>query len=296
MTRISNNSITARILQHITFSHARLQEVQDRIGSGRRINRASDDPFGTSQLLATQTRFETAQQWVRSSFVAADDLAITEETLKGMNSALQRAFELSVQGDNTTLDATGREAIATEIDRLIETAINLANTSYAGRKIFAGHQTQTPPFIPDVPGNPTVVNYVGDSGVILREIGESERVQANVPGDQIFPGIFTSLIALRDALRAGDQAAVKTASGDISTEVDLIQRVRSEVGARLRRVEMLQDRHADQEVLFRSRIAQLGEIDLTEAIVELQMRETAFEASLAVAGRGLQLSLLRFLS
>ncbi len=296
MTRISNNSIATRILQHITSSQARLQEVQDRIGSGRRINRASDDPFGTSQLLATQTRFQTARQWVRSALVAADDLAITEQSLKGANSVLQRAFELSVQGDNTTLDVTGREAIATEVDRLIETMINLANSSHAGRKIFAGHQTQTAPFVPDVPANPTVVNYVGDAGVIRREVSEGERVQANVPGDQIFTGIFTSLIALRDALRAGDQPGVKTASGNISTEVDLLQRVRGEVGARLRRVEMLQDRHADEEVLFRSRIAELGEIDLTEAIVELQMRESAFEASLAVAGRGLQLSLLRFLS
>ncbi len=296
MTRISNNSIATRILQHITTSQARLQETQDKIGSGRRINRPSDDPFGTSQLLAAQSRFMIARQHARTALIAHDDLAITEEALKSTNSVIQRAFELSVQADNGSLDATGLEAIATEIDRLIETMTNIANTSHAGREVFAGHQTQTSPFVPDIPANPTVVNYVGDSGIVEREIGEGERVQVNVPGDQVFTGVFVALIGLRDALRANDQTAINTASGAIDLEIDALQRVRGVVGARMRRVEMVQNRLEDSEVLFRERIAQLEEIDLTAAIVELQMRETAFEASLAVAGRGLDLSLLRFLS
>jgi flagellar hook-associated protein 3 FlgL len=251
MMRISNNSVVARILEHIGTSQARLQETQDRIGSGRRINRPSDDPFGTSQLLAIQTRFETALQWVRSAQVAHDDLAFTDEVLTGVNSVLQRSFELSVQADSGALDNTARAAIANELDRLIETMTSLANSGHAGRKIFAGHQTQTVPFVPDVPGNPTVVNYVGDSGLIEREIGEGERVTVNTPGDQVFTGIFATLISFRDSLRANDQPAIKVASGDLLREIDALQRVRGDVGARVRRVEMVQAQHEDEEVLFR---------------------------------------------
>ena len=47
----------------------------------------------------------------------------------------------------------------------------LFRSSYAGRRVFAGHQTQTVPFVEDVPGAATVVTYQGDAGSVRREIG-----------------------------------------------------------------------------------------------------------------------------
>ena len=45
--RVSNNSITTRLLQQVQESRASLAKVQEQTGSGQKVNRPSDDPAAT---------------------------------------------------------------------------------------------------------------------------------------------------------------------------------------------------------------------------------------------------------
>jgi flagellar hook-associated protein 3 FlgL len=211
-----------------------------------------------------------------------------------MGSVLTRAEELSVQASSSALNGDAREQIATEVEQLLTEMLSIGNTSYAGRRIFGGHQGAAP-FQPDVPASPTAITYNGDTGQVLREIGDGETVAVNIDGEPLFDGVFASLISFRDALRANDRGAIDLASGDISREIDTVLTARGEVGARVRRVEMTWDRLSEEELALRTTISGLEEVDLTQEVVELQMRDTAFQAALSATARSLGPSLMDFL-
>ena len=294
--RISHQAVAQRLLREITTGQAALFETQERLASGKAISKPSDDPFGLSRTLAARTDLDLGAQWQRNITVAEDDLGLNEALLTNLGDLLQRAQELATQGANGTLTGSARNQIGLEVSRLLQEAISIGNSSFGGRHIFAGHQTGVPPFVEDVPGNPTLVTYGGDAGTIEREIGPGgERIQVNIPGSSLFSGVFTTLMQLRDDLFANDQAAVNTDSGTVGADLDRVIQFRGDIGAKMRQAGVARTRMEDGELRLRSLIASFEEADLAESLVDLQMRDTALNAALGAVGRTLSTSLLDFL-
>lgn len=294
--RISHQAVAQRLLREIATGQEALFESQERLASGKAISKPSDDPFGLSRTLAARTDLDLGAQWQRNITVADDDLGLSEALLGNLGDLLQRAQELATQGANGALTGDARNQISLEIGRLLTEAVAIGNSSLGGRHLYGGHQTGTPPFVEDVPGAATVVNYVGDSGVIEREIGPGgERIQVNIVGSDLFSGIYTTLIQLRDDLAANDQAAVNLGSGAVADDFDRVIQFRGDIGAKMRQAGVARNRLEDGEIRLRSLIAGFEEADLAENLVELQMRDTALNAALGAAGRTLSTSLLDFL-
>lgn len=293
--RVSSRSVAERLLAEIQTSQRRLSEVQERVATGRNINKPSDDPFGTAQALAARTKLELSEQHQRNIFVARTDLAATEGALASLTPLLQRAEELAVQAANSTIDAASRDQIASEVQRLISEAVTIGNTAHAGRYIFAGHQTDAAPLVEDVPGAPTVVNYVGDTGAVEREISPGERMTVNITGDRLFPDMLATLIQFRDQLQSNDVAGLQGAANAINDQLDVVLELRGEMGARERRLDLTEARLQDSDVRIQQELADIEEADLAEAIVELQMRDLGYQAALSATSRALNLSLLDFL-
>jgi len=292
--RISNRSSADRLLQHIHTATTRLNETQERVASGRRINRPSDDPFATARTLAARTRLDLIGQRSRTVDLANTELSATESSLVALGNVMTRAQELAVQADSSAIDSSGRLQIATEVSELLNEALSIANTTHAGRALFGGHQTGNA-FTPDVPANPTTFAFNGDQGQVLREIGEGERIPVNIEGEALFDGVFASLVAFRDALMSNDRTALNAAAGDIGFEIEGVLTARGEVGARMRRLGLAGLRLEDDDLALRTEIAGLEEIDITAEVVELQMRDSAFQAALSATSRSLGVSLLDFL-
>lgn len=295
MLRITSAGTTSRLMQHLQTAQARLAETQDRMGSGRRINRPSDDPFGNSRVMSMRAGLGLIAQRQRSIELAKSELGVTEAALESLGRLLARAGELAVQADSTTVDARGRAAIATEVDSLLQEAATVGNASYGGRFLFGGYQTMTAPFTPDAPSNATSVTFTGDAGVITREIGDGETVEVSLDGEALFGGVFTSLIGFREALNSNDRTAIGTASTALTGDTDRMLRARGEIGARVRRIELAGERLEGDQAQLQTQVSQLEDADLTKEAVDLQLRDVALQAALSATAKSLTTSLLAFL-
>jgi len=284
-----------RLLREISTGQAALFEVQERLASGKKISKPSDDPFGLSRTMGARTDRDMGMQWQRNITVTSDDLALNESLLDNLGEVLQRSRELATQGANAALTVDARTQIGLEVSRLLEEAITIGNSSFGGRYLFGGHQTGAPPFTEDVPGAPTVVTYNGDSGAVEREIGNGQRVQVNIPGDQLFSSIAANLIQLRDDLNADNRAAVSASTAVIDADLDKVLNFRGDIGSKMRQSDAAMVRLEGNDLRLQTLIASFEEADLAESMVQLQMRDTALSAALGAAGRTLQTSLLDFL-
>lgn len=293
--RVTNQSLSARLLSSIQNAQVRLSDTQERVATGRQINRPSDDPFGTSRSMASRASLDLVAQQQRTITIARSELASTESVLTSLGSVIARAQELAVQADSSAIDGSARRQIAAEVNQLLAEAIKLGNSSYAGRHIFAGHQTQTAPFTEDVPGQPTAITYAGDAGQVQREIGDREQMPVNLQGAPIFMPLFADLIAFRDALSTNNMGGVAAASGDMSTALDTVLQARGEIGARSRRLDLADSRLEDMTLHLQVNLSNIEDADITKEVVDMQTRETALQAALAATGRSLTTSLLDFL-
>jgi flagellar hook-associated protein 3 FlgL len=112
------------------------------------------------------------------------------------------------------------QSIGNQISGILGEVQSLANTSYQGQYIFAGGGTGTAPFSTSTVTSPGVTSYNGGEAVNYLEMPNGQKIQLNVPGDQIFMGdgansVFGALNALVADYSSG---TVNTAQAVSDTE------------------------------------------------------------------------------
>ena len=128
MTRISSVEQFRQGVDNILSQQARLNETQLQLSTGKRVNRPSDDPSGSTQLLKLSTLKSKTEQFNRNIDSARHQLQLQESVLSSVNNVLQRVRELTVQANNATQSNESRAAIADEIYNRIDELLQYANT------------------------------------------------------------------------------------------------------------------------------------------------------------------------
>ena len=143
----------------------------------------------------------------------------TEQALDRITVSVRDARDLLVQAGTDSTDQTSRNAIAAELEQLIESIKQNASATYRGSYLFAGAETGARPYEPGADDS-----YHGDQGGldpavpgIVREIGPGVTMTINTVGSEVLgegqaAGDDKLLDVLRDAvdhLRAGDGASLR---------------------------------------------------------------------------------------
>ena len=118
--RIQNNIAAQFAQRQLNRSDDTLNEAQERLSSGYRINTASDDAAG----LAISERLRMADRGLDQAERNAQDAISVLQTAEGgletIGQNLQRMRELAVQASNDSLTWDDRKLIQTEVEQLVE--------------------------------------------------------------------------------------------------------------------------------------------------------------------------------
>ena len=300
--RVTNNSITSMTLANLQSSLQRGATLQQQLSSGKRINKASDDPSGTVAALALQGEIDRNNQYTRNANDGNGWLTTVDSTLTSINDQLSRARDLVVQAASTgSGDANSQNAIATELTQLRASILGLANTTYQGRPVFGGTTAGTAAFAAGatstIGGQPDIA-YVGDTGTVSRRIADGTTVRVDSDATATFGAagnsVFDAIATVIDHLQNNPAAL----SGDITTIDVTASRVRTQltdVGVRQQRVQdgvaTVQNRVLD----LTTRLTDVEDVDMPSTIVALQTQQVAYQAALGATAKVVQPSLLDFL-
>lgn len=142
--RITNNLLIHNMLWNMNNNLVSMNEKQTQLATGKRINKASDDPVGTTRIIKVKSDIVENEQYDDNVRDAQSWLDVSENSLMDTKDILQRVRELAVQGANDTYTDEETDKIAKEIDQLIEELIVNANSTMAGRYLFSGFKTDQP--------------------------------------------------------------------------------------------------------------------------------------------------------
>jgi flagellar hook-associated protein 3 FlgL len=168
--RISTANGYNTSLDTLVNRQATLSSTQEQMTTGKRVNRASDDPAAAARAeraLASERRSVANQRAVDASNNA---MTLTESALGDAGALLQQVRDAVVASGNATYSDAERSSVANELTELRQQLFAVANrTDGAGSYLFGGQGSTQPPFS-DLPGG---VQFQGTPGHSEVASGES---------------------------------------------------------------------------------------------------------------------------
>lgn len=196
--RISTLRATEAGIETLQKRQVQLAESQERLTSGKRVDKASDDPAAAARAeraLAGEMRASTSQRAVDASRTA---MSLSETAMGDAVELLQQARETMVASGNATYSDEQRKNLSEKLKAIRDQLMSVANrTDGAGTFLFGGQGATTQPFV-DAPGG---VQYQGISGERRTELATDLPLTIN--GDGVFMSARTGNGVFQTSAAAG---------------------------------------------------------------------------------------------
>lgn len=295
--RITNNMMSQNLLRNLESAQGKMDQLQNQISSGHRINRPSDDPVGIQNAMRLKSNISSVEQWKSNADEALSYMNTTDSTLGEITSMLQRVKELAVQGANGTVTTEDKGTIAAEVDQISDHLKMLANTQIGSKYIFSGTATDKKL---EISSNGTVSQ--GNDQYVEFEVGNNLRIPISVKGQDLFGaattptgGIFTTLSELSEALKSGDLAGINKGLANVDKNIDNVITVRSGLGARTNRMTALQEQLDYTSTNLQQNLSGIQDADIAVTITEFTNSQNVYKAALSVGAKIIQPSLVDFM-
>ena len=294
--RVSTLMMYQQNMSGITNSQSEWLKYGEQMSTGKRVNRASDDPVAASQaVVLSQAQAQNAQFATARTF-ATQRVSTEESTLKQVTTAIQSAQEKIVYAANGTLSDDDRASLATDLQGIRDQLLNLANsTDGNGRYIFAGYKTDTPPFDSKgqyVGGDINVEQQVDSSrSMVIGHTGDLifDSVTSNAKPDadkNIFTALDTAIAALNtpvadadDTVKDTTAAAIDRTNRSLSNSLNNVLTVRAELGTQLNELDKLDALGDDRALAQTQQMSNLVDVDWNSTISNYTMQQTALQAA-----------------
>jgi len=182
--RITNQIQQSNALQNIFRITEDLFEANQRIATGKRINKPSDDPLGMQDTLSLRSSIAQIQQFGRNIDNNRLFLNTADTALDSVGLGITRARELAQGSLSPTSSAQTRAMTALEIQSILDQAIQEANTKVKGHYIFGGTDILNAPYQANGSGLGAI--YSGNSDTLEVEVGSTLTVPITRPGSEVF--------------------------------------------------------------------------------------------------------------
>jgi len=272
----------------------RVMDQQEKISSGKRINRPSDDPLGAMRTQQLYNNMSRIDQYQRNSMFAKLWITETESALDQAKDIVVRLKELAVAQSNDSYNSEASAIAAEEVKVLRDHMLNIANSKSGTRSIFAGHETNSTAFLPNGA-------YNGDTGLIHVNIDNDVTVNLNLVGSDVFKSgtgrnIFNTIDDFVNALETNDSQTIRTQILDeLDTNFQSLRQNMAEVGARVNSLELSDNANDLLRISKKEELANVEEVDIFETTTDMESAKNAFQGALLNARDIGKLSLVNFI-
>lgn len=296
--RITFNSQYRDAAAGIEAASERLIDLQRQVSTGRRIQKASDDPAAASAVVTERAQLAQVEQYSRAADSVSSRLTVVDTVLSDLIQKITAAQSMAMRARGSTKSADEREAAAQELIGIRAALLDDMNASFRGSYVFAGAAATTKPY--SVGGSGAVSAYAGSTVEVSVEIGQDRAVTVGFNGDTITKGtevkdVFAVIDDLVTAARAGDNDGLGTGIDALGRAFTRATTAQMRVGVGMNAIEGEQLRLQALRLAGTERVSKLEDADLPAAISGMTQADTAYRAALGAVGTAARVSLMDYL-
>ncbi len=301
--RVSSYDYFADLHHNLAMAQQDLQRLSRQLSSGKRLVRPSDDPIAVGEIISARSDVAAAANRQKTFERAILLTGPSDNALDSISSSLRQAQDLVLTAGRPGETDAARRAIAEMVRGIRERVLDEANISVKGEYLFAGKLARQAPFV----DGPDGVTYAGDSEGMQLWVAPDRPMEATIPGDRLFnfedsagnravaevsTDLFALLADIAAAIEAGDVKQTAALGADLDRLYAHVVQERGMLGARVMRIEDALASAEDAELAAREVLAGVEDVDLADALMDLQARQVSYQAALAATARLAQLPTL----
>ncbi len=299
--RVATISIHANSQYQLGKTLSSYNEASSVVSTGKKIQHPSDDPAGYAQTMQIDASLSHLDQLQRNIVTGKTWLSTSESAVDSIRETILDAKDLALTMSNDSYNEEDRISAAGQVHELLETLIDYANSQVNGQYIFAGTKTDTCPYRIDETTDPPTAVYAGNDAVFSISTGTNARTTVGYCGNAIFgdtntgEDIFSVLIQMEEDLRSSNGSGLAGIMEDLDAHYEIAVNAISDMGAKTLRLETKEAVITDLNLTLSDTRSRLEDADLTEAITDLALKQTAYEAALSATSSIISLSLVDYL-
>lgn len=209
------------LVNSLDATSATEQQLTEELASGSQVNALSDDPVAAGQNVLLSAQIGSDDTFSQTAASTQSMLQVTDSALSTVVSQLTSAVSLATEGNNGTLNGSDLASISNQLEGIRDEVLSLANTTYLGQYLFSGSKGTTQPYTLDTSTSPAVATYNGDdnaNSVNYLETPNGQKIQLNIPGDQIFSAPGSDVLGTLNALIADFSSGTASSTSEADAQ------------------------------------------------------------------------------
>jgi flagellar hook-associated protein 3 FlgL len=286
------------ILADMQQSQSAVNIALQEVATGKKVTVPSDNPAAAADMVQNTLETANVDQYTQNVSTMLSMVQTADSSLGSVVTSLTQAISLGTEGANGTNNTSNLQAIASQVQGILQSVVAQANTSYQGTYLFGGTETSSAPYTASSSSS-SGYTYNGNSDVNSVAVGDDMNVQLNLPGSQIFSNsnadVLGSLSSLVTALQSGNATAIGTATTAVSAALSNVSQQRVFYGNAESQLNSQETALQQETVSLTSQQSSLVDVDEAQAATDLSQAETANNAAEAAAAKVLPQTLLNYL-
>lgn len=320
--RITQKNLTRAYLSGLNRNISQLSKSNERLSSGKRINKVSDNVTDAQKALKVRNQLRNNEQFVRNIQSIQNEISAQESSAMQMNEILIDVKELLLKAGSGVNSDSDKLIIANEISQLNKSILQLVNVKTSDRYTFSGLNNEAPIQI-DASGN-VLFNGVNvddiletdldndsifiDIGIGLKfdtQVDQSSVVQLNTSAIHLLGygkngnGTPNNLVSLLNKvvsdLKVGDVSQISEYQKQLSKSVDRVLVQVTDIGTRYAYLENSISRLENEKLNLTDQQNHLESIDYEEETILNKSYDMAYQISLQLGSKVLPLSIFDFM-
>ena len=304
--RITQGMTAENAIYNLQQQRSVMETLQEQISSGLMVNRPSDDPLTSRQLLDLESQIAAGDQYTSNITKGELLLNLTNTALGSMSGLMQQVKKVAGDLVSGSTDSNVISGAVSNLTQLKQQLVDLGNTRIGNQYIFAGF-SNSQPF--DAAGN-----FSGTEDALSVEIAQGSRMATTVAGGSLLRGgatpapvgsgatagsspvdVLGSIDALISAISSNNTTAISDGVKNMKAAADQIAASQADVAGRLVRMDNMKGMIADNQNTLKGIYGDLQNVDYARAGIQLSQQTNAFNAALATTAKLTQLSLLDYM-
>lgn len=282
-------AMTELFLNDIENVTARLTYEQEELATGRRVTSPSIDPAAAGTDIALTASLDANAVYRSNSQDALSWLNETDSTLQSVSSYLSRAYQLAIEAANGSLSQTDLQAIAAEVQSLVNATQEVEASQFEGLPLFGGTSGAA---------YGTAAFTAATNQPFRLRIGSTLTLAVSVTDYQAFQatGVDPSLQKLESDLSSGNTSAFAADAQAIQTAQAKLLGVIAGVAANTSLTESQQSFLQNEQVSLLTAQQETVGADAAQVATAYGRDQSIYQDALAAAAKVLQPSLLNYLT
>jgi flagellar hook-associated protein 3 FlgL len=296
--RVTYQTFHRQAVTAIETASQRLVDLQRQVSTGRRIDRASQDPAAAAAAIVERGRAAATDVYTSIGTTAQSRLMVADTVLSDLGQQLTAAQVAVAGARGSTVTPNQREAHARELEALRDAVLRDMNTTVDGVYLFGGAAGTSAPYTK----NPAdvVSGYQGSAQEVAVDVDAGIEVTVGFDGHALTQGgdandLFVEFDNAIAAVRGGDAAGLNAASTALERALARVGLTQSRVGTSLQRIDDARVRLGEEARGTTARLTAIEGADMAAAISGLAQADTVYRAALGATAQINRPSLMDYL-